>query len=635
MQLFRYSLFLFLLMSQIVFAQKNKKIKWGKVTIEDIKMETYTPDPDAHAVVLADLGVVEFGSMGNLALFFKRHTRIKILTKAGVEKANITLGYYRKDDLQEIARVKGHTFNLDENGEIVKTDLEKSMVIYNDVDSEWGEVVFSLPDVQVGSVIEFSYELGSQNFTFLKNWKFQRNIPTLYSEFTAHVPRGLDFSLIYQGNRINEKYKNSPDLYQWSLDTIPAIKDEPFVYQVDDYVEQLNFQLKNYIATWQELAEKFQANNELFNIPKFKTSLVKDEAETLTAGITSDVEKLQVIYDHVATHFKWNGEHLMYREQSLKKVVTNQKGNSAEATAYLILLLRAAKIDVEPVLISTKSHGRIFKRIPFLTNFNHLIAAAKIDGQDYLLDPTDPLRTYHLLALEDLNGEGFLVSDSPRWVRLTSNKADKKVINIVINLEDVSTPKYQVSHSYQQYDAVDERRDYLQAEDKKSYFADLIHPSIEDYTIDSLSTKNIKELTKPFKTFCELSIPHPELSDQADFVYFQPYIARMFVENPFKANHRQFPIDFAAPFERTMRCFITLPKGYKVEDMPENVQVKLGDDIGEFTYLVQKTDANLSISSKVKIKKPLISAKFYTDLKEFYDIIIAKYSEIITFKKNQ
>ncbi|PLX23356.1 MAG: hypothetical protein C0597_01220, partial [Marinilabiliales bacterium] len=72
---------------QSLYAQKDP-IKFGKVTIEELKMTKYDLDTTAEAVVLCDYGVFD-----NQAFEFTRVCRIKIFKKDGLRFANVHVGY--------------------------------------------------------------------------------------------------------------------------------------------------------------------------------------------------------------------------------------------------------------------------------------------------------------------------------------------------------------------------------------------------------------------------------------------------------------------------------------------------------------------------------------------------------------
>ena len=93
-------------------------VKWGEVPIEDLQMQAYPADSNAAVVILADYGHVYF--MDDLTLVFKRHTRIKILSEAGYDWGTVTVPYLGEKRTQRLRDIKGQTFTLDSNGEVIR-----------------------------------------------------------------------------------------------------------------------------------------------------------------------------------------------------------------------------------------------------------------------------------------------------------------------------------------------------------------------------------------------------------------------------------------------------------------------------------------------------------------------------------
>lgn len=103
------------------------KFKVGKVSKNELKMETYEPYPDADAVILHDRGTVTFeaSSRGSLQVVLERHVRIKILSKEGYDWGDFEIPLYDYDQRKDyISGFKAYTFNLD-GGRVVEEKLKK------------------------------------------------------------------------------------------------------------------------------------------------------------------------------------------------------------------------------------------------------------------------------------------------------------------------------------------------------------------------------------------------------------------------------------------------------------------------------------------------------------------------------
>ncbi len=58
---------------------------------------------------------------------------------------------------------------------------------------------FTLPNVKEGSVIEYSYRITSEFLSYLRDWEFQREIPTVWSEYKVTIPEYFHYNQLSRG----------------------------------------------------------------------------------------------------------------------------------------------------------------------------------------------------------------------------------------------------------------------------------------------------------------------------------------------------------------------------------------------------------------------------------------------------
>lgn len=188
-------------------------IRYGHILNEDMQMTSYKPDPSAPAVVLCDYGTVRVGPR----TVYERLVRIKILNEEGVKygKVEIPFRFYNHYDV--IEGLKGQTYNLDQNGRIVKSKTTAKDIREVEIDSKNHKLVLNLPDVKVGSVIEYKYTIVSLDLVKLRDWYFQSAIPTVWSEFRLSVPFKFNYLVSYQQGKPLplEDQQNIASRIQW------------------------------------------------------------------------------------------------------------------------------------------------------------------------------------------------------------------------------------------------------------------------------------------------------------------------------------------------------------------------------------------------------------------------------------
>ena len=234
---------LFLTTGLTVSAQQNVNMKFGKPTKEEMEMTVYSPDPDAEAVVLCRLTNVEYTVQTNGYLVdYHEKFRIKVLKPEGVRFANVTIPYskinpdkaniggskfsllssniqiggsssdsyfegaggslmensvgnYTNESVEDL---KATAYNL-ENGKTVKSTLKKGNVVKEQIDDLQYQVKFTIPDVKVGTVIEYEYCIHSELFWQLHDWYAQCEIPVVYARLDMEIPNYLIFNVEEHG----------------------------------------------------------------------------------------------------------------------------------------------------------------------------------------------------------------------------------------------------------------------------------------------------------------------------------------------------------------------------------------------------------------------------------------------------
>ena len=77
---------------------------------------------------------------------------------------------------------------------------------------------------------------------------------------------------------------------------------------------------------------------------------------------------------------RYNGTNRYATDGSLRKAFDAHSGTSADVNLLLIAALRQAGLTAHPVLLSTRTHGRVDQNFPLLTKFNYVVALVPLAG---------------------------------------------------------------------------------------------------------------------------------------------------------------------------------------------------------------------------------------------------------------
>ena len=666
-----YSIILLLFYSP-VFSNLPPDISFGEVSKAELAMTHYALDSTVHAVVLGDYGDSHFtfNQSSGLQVVFTRHTRIKIFDSEGFDWANVYVNLYRQGGAEEmISQIKGYTYTL-EDGKVVKTKLKNNGKFREKYNEHIERVKFTLPSVKAGSVIEYSYRISSDFLAHLRDWEFQSSIPTVWSEYKVTIPeyfRYKQLALGYHPWVINERsssggtfnfnYKQRSGGYvttttmgqdalhftqwtqRWAAQDVPALTEEPYITTMSDYTSQIVFELEsvnipgqvheNYASSWKKIDQQL-LELESFGGMLSRDPTVKKSVSQITQDVSSPSEKMAQVFSYVRDRIKWNEQSSLIASQSFKKTLSEKSGNAADVNLLLVAMLREVGIAAHPVVLSTRDHGMILSAFPRINQFNYVIALARIDSTTHLLDATDRACPPGVLPLRCLNEKGRVVG-SPlpdKWVSLHPPHRSTHMTVATLTLEDDAL-QGNVANSYSQYDALQLRKKIASYSSIDNYIAEVKQSQlgIQQYEVEA-----VEAVGQAVKSSMDIRTTEG-LQQAGNLLYVNPFAVHPLDDNPFKAEARTYPVDYAYPSSEIYVMNLTIPADYIVDELPENLSIALPDQGGRYTFVTQVQGNVLQISSKLDIARTRFYAPEYAALREFYRQMIDKQREQVVLVK--
>ena len=657
-------------------------IKFGKPEPADFEAKNFVGDSAAGAVVLYDYGSAHFRLDGlSFKLESDRVTRIKILKKSGYDAATIEVPLYHQNQSEEkIVSLKGFTYN-EVGGKIEKIKLETSKAFTEERTKNVRVRKFTLPNVREGAVIEYSYTVTSDFLSQFQDWTFQRDIPTRWSEFQAIIPEYFDYKMLMQGyeplalqtkEQSTTQYLASERVqvadgatlggntshsatrsdaimaqattYHWAMQNVPALRDEPYMTTMRDYVARINFELAgermpgqayhNVAGTWGKI------NSDLLNDSDFggqleRLGFLDASLKPLVAQYPDPAARAAAVRELVVKAVKYDGTNRVFASGALKKSYELHRGTSADVNLLLIAALRQAGLAVQPVLLSTRNHGRVDQNFPLLQQFNYVVGVLPLaDGKDLLLDATEPLLPCGVLPSRCLSQAGRLVAAQGaegRWVSLTPAQSHNHFQQVTMTVDEQGNLSGQVRDEHGGYSGA-AAREKLQQLGEKKYVTELAgqHPGWE---VPSYKFSEVSEVGKPLALNYEMRQP-AATAGAAQELYINPLASFGSRQNPFRHADRTYPVDFGAPTQEVIMLTLTLPPGYTAE-LPKPAVLELPDQGGRYMYAASSpTPGTVQLMSRLNLTKPMYGAEEYASLREFYRLALAKQAEALVLKKN-
>jgi len=656
-------LILSLLICSQLFSQKVVK-EFGVISLDEIKMNSYEKDKEAKAVVLYDKGKsIFYDTKGGYDIRFTRHKRIKIFDNSESQYAEVSIPYYVDGfgKTEVVKSIKAVSYNYI-NGVLVEKELDPKTIYEEQISERWFNKKFVFPDVQDGSILEYSYILESPFHFNLPDWYFQDEIPTIYSEYEVSLIPFYEYVYIVQGvkqfdysNSIVAKEKRTwgstsksygkiagngaefqDYVHSYVLKDVPAFDSEDYITSVNDYIIKMDWQLAKFhdprggtidiISTWPSLNEELLKSEKFGKYMKSCSRYAEQLLKDLPLQGLDEIEKAQIIIDYVKNNFEWNGTTSKYSYQSVKNLLNNKSGNAADINLFMIEMLNAANINAVPLILSTRNHGKIRKQYPFDHYTNYVIALVNTPAP-FLADATEELLPYNIIPTRCLNGEGILVDDAeePTWISLESSlvSVEKNVILLSVDTSTLDI-KTRVSIQGTLYESFSSRTRFKDDRQKiKEYYSDKIG------VINNMSTYGYKSISKPYSLYFEGSFETEKIGEN---IVVKPFLNLPISKNPLSQKTRNYPVDFVYPYEEQFESTLEIPDGFTIATLPESYS--FDNELVEVNINYTISNGTLSAKGNYKFKKAIYDVDEYTKLKFYFKQIVEYFNQPVVLELN-
>lgn len=632
--------------SQLTPAQ-NFIHEFGKFSNEEFQLKKYDKDTSAEAVVLYDIGESHFERYEEgFVIIFTRKFKIKVLTKAGLKWAQISIPFYEENrKLEEISEVKGNTYNF-ENGQVRISAFDPKNAYNEKFNEHWNNKKFAMPDVKEGSVLEVSYKIKSPYLFNFRGWEFQNRIPVIYSEYITKMIPFYEYIYLCQGTDKFDSYKSYTEssvsspfgsieyrdvVYDFVMRDLPAFKDESFITSIDDYIIKLDFQLaaihnpngvkQPIMTTWPKLSEEMIDNESFGKYLNTSKKKCMEIIDTMQISSKTPLEKAKYIERFMKSNFNWNGNNDKFTSKSAKDFLRSKIGNSADLNLFMAGMLNAAGIEAYPVILSTRNHGQIKMDYPFHHFFNYVIVYAKIDSSSILFDATDPFSKFAEIPSRCINNKGLIIQkNKTEWLSLKSTK----ISSIIYNFE--LQPNQKIDSLTQScklvttgFEAIDYRTKY------SSSYKELKTELLGNNSLanDTLKAVDLNQYEKPLEIDFSNKIPLETVEDK---IIISPFCNFTLTENPLKQPVRNYPIDFTFKKSYKFQSKIQIPAGYKLLVKPNDLTIN--NNKVRIVFLTDtKQEDSIVVIGNYEFKKDIFDSSDYTDLKSYFNTIVSKFNE--------
>ncbi|HEY0579473.1 MAG TPA: hypothetical protein VGC75_02090, partial [Candidatus Nitrosocosmicus sp.] len=468
-------------------------------------------------------------------------------------------------------------------------------------------------------------------------WVFQWEIPVLMSSYELFIIPNYEFAYsIKKSHDIPIEVKSDPGKILFKMTNIPGLRDEDYMAAAKDYLQQVTFQLsglldefgkKKFATTWKDMAADL-INERYFGVQLNKDLSNTSDLKALCEKAKTPYDKMNVIYEYVRNGMGWNGVYSIYSNDGIKTAWDKKNGDAGDINLILINLLKANGIDVYPLLISAREHGKVDTSYPFRQQFNKVIAFVQLNDKKYYLDGVNKVTPLGIIPFEFLNTKGFIV-DKKKSALITisdDSKQYKDIINIAGKIDASGAIQGEATIMNYDYSRITKVNNFKTDINKYKEFYAKMYTNCK---LDSFNVSGFNADTVPLTESFKLT---SSLNKTGNYYMLNYNLFTGLNKNPFVTERRFSNIDFGCLHSCLLNEIISISDNLLVESLPKSTILKTPDNSMVLTRIIEKDNNNIRILIKLNITRAEYNSGEYDIVKGFYKQMIDFLDEPVVLK---
>lgn len=608
------------------------------VSPEELRMTAEAKAPGAPAIILfREVDRDDRGLTAHEDVYF----RIKILTEEGRKYADIEIPYWKEQG--SIVNIHARTIKPD--GSVVNYDgkvFDKSIVKARGV--KYLAKTFTLPDIQVGGIIEYYYTTDfSEHYVFDSHWILSNELFTKNAKFSLKP-----YTSDYQQWVVRWIWNNLPPgtaqpaeapnhVINLEASNIPAFHVEDYMPPENELKSRVDFIYsdepfeREAVAYWKKLGKRRNSQLESF-IDKRKA--MEQAVASIVSPSDSPEVKLQKIYVRVqqlrnTSYEAAKTEQEQKREKekdpgNVETVWKKQYANGAELTWLFLALARAAGFEAYGMWVPDRQNYFFSPQTMEGRRLDSNVVVVKLNGKDVFCDPGAAFTPFGMLPWLETGVNGLrLDKDGGSWVQTMLPPSTESGIRrtAALKLSDTGDLEGKLTVSYSGLEAWEIRVDERLADDadRKKFLEDSVKESIPAAAeVELTNQPDWKDSTPPLVAEFTLKVPG-WVSGAGRHILFPVGLFSAPEKHLFDHADRVQPIYFSYPFGRHDDVSIELPLGWQISTLP--APQKQDGHIISYTMQAENNKGALHLNRALNVDILLLEQKYYPALRNFFQVV--------------
>lgn len=618
---------------------------WLEVTDEELNATEPKIDPDAPVELL--LRRVDVNDNDPAATRFRYYVRAKIFSEAGIDAfAKIDLAYATG---WYISGVKARVVNPD--GTI--TDLNRKEIykreLYKDGEFESNAKSFSLPGLQVGSIVEYRWTQVRQYFSWGLQVDMRAEWPTWDFRARINPYAGLAASIRFYNGIVEHELKGGA--FRFEIKNQKAKSDKPRLGARKDFEP---FAAMVYAGTvkqfdrtlyWGYRGGAIVEVNKDYIKPKAKR--VKTVAAEIFDGLTTDEEKLKAAYIYCSEELVNISSYSdVYTEEELEDLDSNKSavdtlmrgyGTRFDINSVFASLCQNQGIDVYMAQVENRKE---YSYQPFAIgsfNLSDWAVAARTETGWRFFDPGSSFLPFGMLNPEN-TGVTAIVADKKFYYMTKTSDTDAS-LSRETRIADVTLDEFGdlvglVRLKYSGFSGIGKKRIYAPLSEKER--VEFIEEQVWKTRLPRAEISNFgirNENSREKGLVVEYEVRIPGYADVlGDRILFNPSLFEAGFASPFTHEERTEPVAFDYKREVMDKITFSVPDGFIIED-PKAVTAAEDTSFITRRSILGESDGKLVYQRQFNLKLRKVHGHNYEVVKESFDYLVSMDAIVVSLTK--
>jgi hypothetical protein len=503
---------------------------------------------------------------------------------------------------------------------------------------------FTLPDVQVGSIIEYSFAYDFKEYALYEsNWILSQELFTKTAKFSLKPYHGSLENPFTESWRPRLPQGTTPPhegpdhIIRMEAHNVAAFQVEDFMPPENELKARVDFVYSDesfepdFDKYWKKVGRKLNGQVEGF-VGKRKP--MEDAlAQIVLPSDSSDV-KLRKIYERVQ-QFRNTSYEFRKTDQEEKRENEKEPANVEEVWKrgyasgnnldWLFLgLVRAAGFEAYAVYVSDRRNYFFSPKSMDRRKLDANVVLVKVNGKDVYLDPGAAFTPFGLLEWPETGVAGLrLDKDGGTWIQSTLPLSSESQIERKAKLQLLETGDLEgkLTVTFTGLQAMTRRVEELHSDDveKKKY----LEEQVKEYVpvaveLDLTNQPDWKSSSQPLVAEFNLKIPG-WVSGAGRRALLPVGIFSTPEKHIFEHTNRVQPLYFEFPFEKVDDVTIDLPLGWQVQTLPS--PQKQDGHVVVYNLEAEKDATSVHLSRRLTVDLMLLDVKYYMALRNFFQVV--------------